>query len=76
VRGWSGAHADGPTDSAGQSTHGQRPQPPHKTEKETQEQSTYNTHGQLVKAGPIFDQLLSKYVSKKVVLRDRPVEHT
>jgi hypothetical protein len=37
-------------------------------------QSTCNTHGQLVKANPTFDQLLSKYASKKVVLRDQPTK--
>jgi hypothetical protein len=36
-----------------------------------QEQNTCNTHGRPVKAGPTFDQLLSKYASKKVVLRNR-----
>jgi predicted amidohydrolase YtcJ len=54
-------------DSAGQSTHGQRRRPPHKAKKKTQEQSTYNANGQLVKASTTFDQLLSKYASKKVV---------
>jgi hypothetical protein len=39
--------------------------------KGTREQNTHNTHGRLVKVGPTFDQLLSKYASKKVVLRDR-----
>jgi hypothetical protein len=72
ARGQSGAHADGLAYSAGQSAHGQRHQPPHKAKKGTQRQSTYNAHGRLVKAGPTFDQLLSKYASKKVVLRDRP----
>jgi hypothetical protein len=43
----------------------------HKIRKETQEQST---HGRLVKADPTFDQLLSKYASKKVVLGDRPTK--
>jgi hypothetical protein len=37
-----------------------------------QGQSTCNAHGRLVKVGPTFDQLLSKYASKKVVLRDQP----
>jgi hypothetical protein len=50
-----GAHTDGPADSAGQSAHGQRRQPPHKARKETQGQST---HSRLVKADPSFDQLL------------------
>jgi hypothetical protein len=67
----SGAHADSLADSAGQSAHGQRHQPPHKARKETQGQST---HVRLVKAGPTFGQLLSKYASKKVVLCDRPTK--
>jgi hypothetical protein len=39
-----------------------------------QEQSTYNAHGRLVKISPTFDQLLSEYASKKVVLHDRPTK--
>jgi hypothetical protein len=65
----SGAHADSLANSVGQSAHGQRRQPPHKARKETQGQST---HGRLVEADPTFDQLLSKYASKKVVLCDWP----
>jgi hypothetical protein len=61
-------HTDGPANQARQSTHGQRHQPPHKTKKGMQGQSTYNAHGRLVKAGSTFDRLLSKYASKKVVL--------
>jgi hypothetical protein len=53
--GRSGAHADGPVDSAGQSAHGQRCQPPHKARKGMQGQSTYNTHGRLVKPDHTFD---------------------
>jgi hypothetical protein len=70
TRGQSGAHADDPTDSVGQSVHGQRRRPPHKAKKGTHMRSTYNAHGRLIKAGPTFDQLLSKYASKKVVLLD------
>jgi hypothetical protein len=68
--GRSGALTDGPANSAGQSAYGQRRQPPHKAlkGKETQGQNTY---GQLIKADPTFDQLLSKDTSKKTVLRDR-----
>jgi hypothetical protein len=67
--GRSGGQTDGPANSAGQSTYGQRRQPPHKAlkEKETQGQSTY---GRLIKADPTFDQLLSKNTSKKTVLHD------
>jgi hypothetical protein len=69
--GRSGAHTDGPTDSARQSSHGQRRQRPHKARKETQGQSQHDAHGRLIKAGPTFEQLLAKYASKKVVLCDR-----
>jgi hypothetical protein len=74
ARGRSGAKTDGPTDLDRQSAHGQRHRPPHKAKKEMQEQSTHSTHGQLVKVGPAFDQLHSKYVSKKAVLHDRPTK--
>jgi hypothetical protein len=37
ARGWSGAHANGLADSAGQSAHSQRRQRPHKSRKEMQE---------------------------------------
>jgi hypothetical protein len=70
----SGAHADGPADSVGQSNHGHRRQPPHKARKETQGQSKHNTHGQLVKAGPTFDQLLAKYAGKKAILCNRTIK--
>jgi hypothetical protein len=33
-----------------------------------------STHGRLVNAGPTFDQLLSKYASKKAILCDRPTK--
>ena len=72
--GRSGAQTDGPADSTRQSAHGQRRQRPHKAKKETQGQSQHDAHGQLLKAGPTFDQLLAKYAGKKVVLRDRPTK--
>jgi hypothetical protein len=74
LRGRSAAHADGLADSSRQSAHGQRRWTPHKVKKGMQGQSTCNAHGQLVKVGPTFDQLLFKYTSKKVVLRDRPTK--
>jgi hypothetical protein len=64
ARGRSSAQTDSPADSAGQSTHGQRRRSPHKAKKKTQEQSTYNANGQLVKASTTFDKLLSKYASR------------
>jgi hypothetical protein len=54
--------------------HGQRHQSPHKAKKGMQGQNTCNAHGRLVKVGPTFNQLLSKYASKKVVLRNRPAK--
>jgi hypothetical protein len=59
---------------AGQSAHGQRHRSPHKARKGMQGQSTCNAHGRLVRAGPTFDWFLSKYISKKVILRDRPTK--
>jgi hypothetical protein len=70
----SDAHADGPADSARQSAHDHRRQPPHKARKETQGQSQHNTHGRLVKADPTSDQLLAKYAGNNAVLRDRPIK--
>jgi hypothetical protein len=68
--GWSDAQTDGSANFTGQSTYGQRHQPPHKAlkGKETQRQSTY---GRLIKVDSTFDQLLSKNTSKKTVLCDR-----
>jgi hypothetical protein len=51
-------------DSARQSVHGHKRQPPHKARKETQGQSQHDTHGRLVKAGLTFDQLVAKYTGK------------
>jgi hypothetical protein len=42
--------------------------------KGTQRQIKHNAHGRLVKVGPTFDQLLSKYGSKEAVLHDRPTK--
>jgi hypothetical protein len=39
-----------------------------------QGQSTYKAHGWMVTVDPTFGQLLSKYASKKAILRDRPTE--
>ena len=74
ARGQFGAHAHSPADSSGQSAHGQRRQPPYKAKNDTQEQSTYKTHGRLVKVDLTFDQLHSKNASKKTILRDRPTK--
>jgi hypothetical protein len=74
VRGWSDAHASGSANPIRQFAHSQRHRPRHKAKKWMQGQNTCNAHGRLVKAGPAFDQLLSKYASKKVVLRNRPIK--
>jgi hypothetical protein len=67
--------AVGSTPLCGRSAaHAQRRQPSHKGKKWTQGQSKHNAYGRLVKAGPTFDQVLSKYASKKVVLCDRPTK--
>jgi hypothetical protein len=44
------------------------------TEDRYVEKNTFKAAGRLVKSGPTFDQLLSKYVKKKVVLSDRPAK--
>jgi hypothetical protein len=72
--GRSGAQTEGPADSARQSAHGQRRWRRHKARKETQGQSQYDAQGRPIKVGPTFNQLLAKYVGKKVVLRDRPTK--
>jgi hypothetical protein len=72
--GRSGAHADGPAKLAGPCTHGQSHRIPHKAKKGMQGKSTCNAHGRLVKASPTFDQFLSKYASKKVVLCEWPTK--
>lgn len=46
---------------------------PHKA-KGTRGQTTYKAHGRLIKVGPAFDKLISKYANKKVVLHDRQTE--
>jgi hypothetical protein len=70
----SGAHADSPADSAGQSAHGHMHQPPHKARKETQGQSQHDAHDRLLKVSPTLDQLLAKYAGKKAVLRNQPTK--
>jgi hypothetical protein len=44
------------------------------SKKGMQGQNTCNAHGRLVKVSPTFDQLLSKYASKKIVLGNRPAK--
>jgi hypothetical protein len=69
-RGRSGTPPDGPENSSGRSGRAhdsQRPCTfkPRRPEIGTWKTNTFKAAGQLVKAGPTFDQLLSKYVKKK-----------
>jgi hypothetical protein len=78
-RGWSEASPDGPKTSGGRSGYTQDPQQPRtfkprQLEIGTWKTNTFKAAGRLVKSGPTFDQLLSKYVKKKVVPSDRPAK--
>jgi hypothetical protein len=78
-RGRSGTPPDGPENSSGRSGRAQdsqRPRTfkPRRPEIGTWKTNTFKAAGRLVKAGPTFDQLLSKYVKKKVGPSDRPVK--
>jgi hypothetical protein len=75
MRGRCGAQANGPTDSVGQFAHGQRRWPPHKAKKRRKGKTRITHMVGWTKVSPNFDQLLSKYGSKKVVLRDRPTKN-
>jgi hypothetical protein len=71
--------ADGPENSSGQSDHTQDPQrprtfKPRRPEIGTWKTNTFKAAGRLVKSGPTFDQLLSKYVKKKAGPSDRPAK--
>jgi hypothetical protein len=66
----SGTTPDGPENSSGQSDHAQDPQrprtfKPRRLEIGTWKTNTFKAAGRMVKPGPTFDQLLSKYVKKK-----------
>jgi hypothetical protein len=70
---------DGPENSSGRSDHTQDPQrprtfKPRRPEIGTWKTNTFKVAGRLVKSGPTFDQLLSKYVKKKADLSDRPAK--
>jgi hypothetical protein len=65
--------------SSGRSGYTQDPQRPRTFKPRRQEIGTWKTNtfkeaGRLVKTGPTFDQLLSKYVKKKVSPSDRPAK--
>jgi hypothetical protein len=73
----SGTTPDGPENSSGRSDHTQGPQrprtfKPRRLEIGTWKTNTFKAAGRLVKSGPTFDQLLSKYVKKKAGSSDRP----
>jgi hypothetical protein len=78
-RGRSDASPDGPENSSGRSGHAQDSQRPRTFKPQRPEIGTWKTNtfkaaGRLVKSGPNFDQLLSKYVKKKVGPSDRPAK--
>jgi hypothetical protein len=78
-RGRSGTPPDGPENSSGRSGRAQdsqRPRAfkPRRPEIGTWKTNTFKAAGRLVKAGPTFDQLLSKYVKKKAGPSDRPAK--
>jgi hypothetical protein len=75
----SGTTPDGPENSSGRSGYTQDPQLPHIFKPRRLEIGTWKTNmfkaaGRLVKSGPTFDQLLSKYVKKKADPSDRPAK--
>jgi hypothetical protein len=75
----SGTTPDDPENSSGRSGHTQDPQrprtfKPRQPEIGTWKTNTFKAAGRLVKSGPTFDQLLSKYVKKKAGPSDRPAK--
>jgi hypothetical protein len=75
----SGTTPDGPDNSSGRSGPTQDSQRPHtfkprRLEIGTWKTNTFKAAGRLVKTGPTFDQLLSKYVKKKAGPSDRPAK--
>jgi hypothetical protein len=78
-RGRFGTTPDGPENSSGRSGPTQDSQRPHTFKPRGLEIGTWKTNtfkaaGRLVKTGPTFDQLLSKYVKKKASPRNRPAK--
>jgi hypothetical protein len=78
-RGWFGTTPDGSENSSGRSGPTQdlqqpRTFKPRRPEIGTWKTNTFKAAGRLVKIGPTFDQLLSKYVKKKAGPRDRPAK--
>jgi hypothetical protein len=78
-RRWSGTKPDGLENSSGRSDYTQDPQrsrtfKPRRPEIGTWKTNTFKAAGRLIKSGPTFDQLLSKYVKKKAGPSDRPAK--
>jgi hypothetical protein len=78
-RGWSVTSPDGPERSSGRSDNAKEPRrprtfKPRRPEIGTWKTNTFKAASRLVKTGPTFDQLLSKYVKKKAGPRDRPAK--
>jgi hypothetical protein len=78
-RGWSESSPDGSKTYGGRSGYTQDPQQPRtfrprRPEIGTWKTNTFKAASRLVKSGPTFDQLLSKYVKKKVGPSDRPAK--
>jgi hypothetical protein len=78
-RGRSGTSPDGPGHSIEESENTQDPQRPctfrpRQPKIGTWKTNTFKTAGRLVKSGPTFDQLLSKYVKKKASPSDRTLK--
>ena len=42
----------------------------------TRKQNTYNASGRLSRVDSTFDQLLAKYIKKKVITHDQPIKRT
>jgi hypothetical protein len=77
--GWSEASPDDPKTAGGRSGYTQDPQQPRtfkprRPEIGTWKTNTFKAAGRMVKSGPTFDQLLSKYVKKKAGPSDRPAK--
>jgi hypothetical protein len=73
--------ADSPEHSSGRSGNAEEPRRPHTFKPRrpkigTWKTNTFKAAGQLVKSSPTFNQLLSKYVKKKVGPSGRPLKRS
>jgi hypothetical protein len=78
-RGWSGTPPESPDHSSGRFGNTQEPRRPRTFKPRRPEIGTWKTNtvkavGRLVRSGPTFNQLLSKYVKKKAGPSDRPAK--